>query len=35
MGKTKELSKDARDKILYLNKAGMGNKTIGNQLGEK
>ncbi|KAJ8349318.1 hypothetical protein SKAU_G00244480 [Synaphobranchus kaupii] len=35
MGKTKELSKDVRDKILDLHKAGMGYKTIGKQLGEK
>src|SRR4029434_5330128 len=35
MGKTKELTKDVRDKILDLHKAGMGYKTIGKQLGEK
>ena len=35
MGKTKELSKDVRDKIFNLHKAGMGYKTIGKQLGEK
>ncbi|KAJ8367787.1 hypothetical protein SKAU_G00078150 [Synaphobranchus kaupii] len=35
MGKTKELSKDFRDKIVDLHKAGMGYKTIGKQLGEK
>ncbi|KAJ8364695.1 hypothetical protein SKAU_G00135260 [Synaphobranchus kaupii] len=35
MGKTKELSKDVRDKIVDLHKAGMGYKTIGKQLGEK
>ncbi len=29
MGKTKELSKDTRDKIVYLHKAGMGYRTIG------
>src|SRR4029434_1599449 len=33
--KTKELTKDVRDKIVDLNKAGMGYKTIGKQLGEK
>ncbi|KAJ8394367.1 hypothetical protein AAFF_G00047740 [Aldrovandia affinis] len=33
MGKTKELSKDVRDKIVDLHKAGMGYKTIGKQLG--
>ena len=32
MGKTKELSKDVRDKIVDLHKAGMGYKTIGKQL---
>ncbi|KAK3535116.1 hypothetical protein QTP70_004678 [Hemibagrus guttatus] len=32
---TKELSKDARDRILDLHKAGMGYKTIARQLGEK
>ncbi len=35
MGKTKELSKDTRDKIVDLHKAGMGYRTIGKQLGEK
>src|SRR4029434_5637121 len=35
MGKTKELIKDVRDKIVDLHKAGMGYKTIGKQLGEK
>ncbi len=35
MGKTKELSKDTRDKIVDLHKAGMGYWTIGKQLGEK
>ncbi len=35
MGKTKELSKDTRDKIVDLHKAGMGYMTIGKQLGEK
>src|SRR4029434_9001330 len=35
MGKTKVLTKDVRDKIVDLHKAGMGNKTIGKQLGEK
>ncbi|KAK3541172.1 hypothetical protein QTP86_016236, partial [Hemibagrus guttatus] len=35
MAKTKELSKDDRDKIVDLHKAGMGNKTIAKQLGEK
>ena len=33
MGKTKELTKDVRDKIVDLHKAGMGYKTIGKQLG--
>ncbi len=33
MAKTKELSKDVRDKIV--DKAGMGYKTIAKQLGEK
>ncbi len=33
--KTKELSKDVRDKIVDLHKAGMGYKTIAKQLGEK
>ncbi len=35
MGKTKEQSKDTRDKIVDLHKAGMGYRTIGKQLGEK
>ena len=35
MGKTKELSKDIRDKIVDLHKAGMSYKKIGKQLGEK
>ena len=35
MGKTKELSKDIRDKIVDLHKAGMGYKKISKQLGEK
>ncbi len=35
MGKTKELSKDTRNKIVDLHKAGMGYRTIGKQLGEK
>ncbi len=35
MGKTKEMSKDIRDKIVALHKAGMGYKTIGKKLGEK
>ncbi|KAK3525976.1 hypothetical protein QTP70_011772 [Hemibagrus guttatus] len=35
MAKTKELSKDVRDKIVVLHKAGMGYKTIGKQLAEK
>ncbi len=35
MGKTKELSKDTRDKIVDLHKAGMGYRTIGKQLGKK
>ncbi len=35
MAKTKELSKDVRDKIEDLHKAGMGYKTIAKQLGEK
>ncbi len=34
MAKTKELSKDVRDKIV-IQKAGMGYKTIAKQLGEK
>ena len=35
MGKTKELSKDIREKIVDLHKAGMGYKKISKQLGEK
>ncbi len=35
MAKTKELSKDVRDKIVNLHKAGMDYKTIANQLGEQ
>ena len=35
MGKTTELSKDIRDKIVDLHKAGMGYKKISKQLGEK
>ncbi len=35
MVKTKELSKDVRDKTVDLHKAGMGYKTIVKQLGEK
>ncbi len=35
MAKTKELSKDVRDKILDQHKAGMDYKTIAKQLGEK
>ena len=35
MGKTKELSKDIKDKIVDLHKAGMGYKKISKQLGEK
>ncbi len=35
MRKTKELSKNTRDKIVDLHKAGMGYRTIGKQLGEK
>ncbi|KAK3525259.1 hypothetical protein QTP86_024922, partial [Hemibagrus guttatus] len=35
MTKTNELSKDVRDKIADLHKAGMGYKTISKQLGEK
>ncbi len=35
MAKTKELSKDVRDKIVDLYKSGMGYKTIAKQLGEK
>ncbi len=33
MVKTKELSKDVRDKIVDLHKSGMGYKTIAKQLG--
>ncbi len=35
MAKTKELSKDVRDKIVDLHKGGMGYKTITKQRGEK
>uniref|UniRef100_A0A9J7Z5Z0 Tc1-like transposase DDE domain-containing protein n=1 Tax=Cyprinus carpio carpio TaxID=630221 RepID=A0A9J7Z5Z0_CYPCA len=35
MGKTKELSKDVRDKTVDLHKAGVGYKTISKKLGEK
>ncbi len=35
MAKNKELSKDVRDKIVDLHKAGMDYKTIAKQLGEK
>ncbi|KAF4086538.1 hypothetical protein AMELA_G00084580 [Ameiurus melas] len=35
MAKTKELSKDVRDKLVNLHKSGMGYKTITKQLGEK
>ncbi len=35
MAKTKELSKDVRDKIVDLHKAGKGYKTIAKQLGEE
>lgn len=35
MPKTKGLSKDVRDKIVDLHKAGMSYKTIAKQLGEK
>ena len=35
MVKTRELCKDIRDKIVDLHKAGMGYRTIGQQLGEK
>ncbi len=35
MGKTKELSKYTRAKIVDLHKAGMGYRTIGKQLGDK
>ena len=34
MAKTKELSKDVRDKIVVLHKDGMGYKTTAKQLGE-
>ncbi len=34
MAKTKELSKDVRDKIVDLHKAGMGCRTIAKQLDE-
>jgi len=32
---SRELCKDVRDKIVDLHKAGVGYRTIGNQLGEK
>ncbi|KAL0158951.1 hypothetical protein M9458_047027, partial [Cirrhinus mrigala] len=35
MAKTKELSKDVRDEIVDLHKAGTSYKTIAKQLGEK
>jgi len=35
MAKTKELSKDTRDKIVHLHKAGKGYREIAKQLGEK
>ena len=35
MAKTKELSKDVRNKIVDLHKAELGYKTIAKQLGEK
>ncbi len=35
MTKTKELSKNVRNKIVDLHKAGTGYKTIAKQLGEK
>lgn len=35
MGKTKELSKDVRDKVVELHKVGMGYKTISKKLNEK
>ncbi len=35
MAEIKELSKDVRDKIVDLHKAGMGYETIAKQLGEK
>ncbi len=34
MAKTKELSKDVRNKTVDLHKAGMGYKTIAKQLGD-
>ncbi len=34
MAKTKEMSKDVRDKIVDLHKAGMGYKTIAKQLSD-
>ncbi len=34
MGKTKELSKDTRNKIVDLHKAGMSYRTLGKQFGE-
>ncbi len=33
MAKTKELSKDIKDKIVDLHKAGIGYKTIAKQIG--
>lgn len=35
MGKTKDQSKDARDTIIDLHRAGMGYKTTSKKLGEK
>jgi len=35
MAKTKELSKNTRDKIVHLHKAGKGYGEIAKQLGEK
>ncbi len=35
MGKTKELSKDTRNKNVDLHKAGIGYRTIDKQLDEK
>ncbi len=35
MAKTKKLSKDVRDKIVDLHKAGMDYKTVTKQLGQK
>lgn len=35
IGKTKDLSKDVRGKIVDLHKAGMGYKTISKKLGYK